>query len=86
MFPLTFFEGGRIFHWNRLIWAGMAIVSGFLMWHVLLGRERAYFSGLRQASSISVVALFLAYTALSLGLWAYFRFRRPAVTPAVPEA
>jgi hypothetical protein len=52
---------------------------------VLLGHERAYFSGLRQASSMTVFVTFLAYTAGTAGLWLYFRLRRePQAKTALP--
>lgn len=82
MIPLSVMDGGKVYRWNRAAWAALAITSAFLAWHVLAGRERSYFSGLREASTVAVLVLFVAYTALSGGIWAYFHFRRP--DPAGP--
>lgn len=83
MLPLEFFDGSKVFRWNRAVWLALAVVSAFLVWHVLLGRERAFFSGLRTASSVSVLILFIGYTVVSLGLWAYFWFKRPGRSAAL---
>ncbi len=74
MLPLGETDGGKIYHWNRWLWLAIALIAAFLTWHVLLGRERAYFSGLREATSVTVLAIFLIYTALTAAAWAYFRF------------
>jgi hypothetical protein len=76
MIPLAATDGGKIYRWNRLAWAVLVGVAAFLAWHVLAGRDRAFFSGLRETSSLAVAALFVGYTALTAAAWAYFRFRR----------
>ncbi len=81
MIPLSVMDGGKIFRWSRPIWLGFTLVSAFLVWHVLIGRERASFSGLREASSVTVLLLFMVYTVLTVGFWAYFRFHRPPLEP-----
>ncbi len=75
MLPLSIMDGGKVFRWSPLVWVCCAVVAAFLTWHVLMGREREYFSGLREASSLAVLTLFLAYTGLSAAIWAYFKFR-----------
>jgi hypothetical protein len=82
MIPVAATDGGKIYRWNRPVWGLLAISAAFLFWHVLLGRERAYFSGVRETQSLSLIVVFVVYTALTIGAWAYFRFRRE---PAVPE-
>ncbi|MEP6871593.1 MAG: FGLLP motif-containing membrane protein [Anaerolineaceae bacterium] len=81
MIPLSVTDGGKLFRWHRSIWAAVSLVAVFLFWHVLLNRDRQYFDALRQAKSLSVLALFLAYTGLSFGLWAYFHWRPRNVEP-----
>jgi hypothetical protein len=78
MIPIAGMDGAKIFGWSRLAWTAFAVLSAFLAWHVLLGREQTYFSGLRKAQDVTVLALFVVYTTLTLGIWAYFRFRRPS--------
>ncbi len=82
MLPIAGMDGAKIFGWSKVAWGTFAILAAFLAWHVLLGRDQAYFSGLRKAQDVTVLALFVVYTALTLGIWAYFRFRRPAGTAA----
>lgn len=76
MLPLAITDGGKLYNWHRGVWAGIAVVSAFLAWHVLLNRNRQSFDALRPASSWTLVAFFVGYTALSLGVWAYFRWHR----------
>ena len=85
MIPLSVTDGGKLFRWRRSVWAAVSLVAIFLFWHVLLNRNHQYFDALRQAKSLSVLALFLAYTGLSFGLWAYFRWRPRQIEP-IPEA
>jgi hypothetical protein len=75
MIPLDVTDGGKIYAWNRWVWAALAGIAAFLVWHVLLGSERDGFSGLRQTRSVAVIITFGAYTVLTVALWSYFRFR-----------
>jgi len=86
MIPIAETDGGKIFRWNRIAWAGLTIVATFLVWHVLLGSDRAYFSGLRQTRSQTVVAVFAVYTVLTIALWAYFTFHRAGGERAAAES
>ncbi|MEX1104115.1 MAG: FGLLP motif-containing membrane protein, partial [Dehalococcoidia bacterium] len=84
MLPLPETDGGKIYRWHRWLWLAITLAAAFLTWHVLFGRERAYFGGLREASSLSVFFVFAGYTVLTAGVWAYFRFRdaTPTAEPA----
>jgi hypothetical protein len=77
MIPLKVTDGGKLFLWHRTVWAATSLVAAFLFWHVLLNRNSQYFGALRQAKSLAVLAIFVVYTSLSIGLWAYFRWRPP---------
>jgi len=76
MIPVAATDGGKIYRWNRVAWGLIAVTAAFLFWHVLLGRERAYFSGVRETQSLAVIVVFVVYTTLTISAWAYFRFRR----------
>jgi hypothetical protein len=82
MIPLSVTDGGKLFRWKRSVWAAVALLAAFLFWHVLLNRNRQSFDALRQAESLAMLALFLLYTSLSVGLWAYFRWRLRRIEPA----
>ncbi len=81
MIPLAEMDGARVYHWNRWLWLALAATSAFLTWHVLFGRERENFSGLREASSVTVLVVFVVYTVLTLGIWIYFRRRQSRGEP-----
>ncbi len=83
MIPIAATDGGKIFRWNHVVWGLLTIVGAFLLWHVLFGQERGSFSSVRETGSMTVVAVFVAYTALTVGLWAYFRFRAKEAEEAV---
>ncbi len=75
MIPVAETDGGKLYRWNRAAWFAITLPAVFLMWHVLFGREQAYFSGLREAQSMTVVVVFAAYSLLTIAAWAYFHFR-----------
>lgn len=82
MIPLSVTDGGKLFRWRPPVWAAVAMLASFLFWHVVINRDRQFFDALRQAESLAVLALFLLYTSLSIGLWAYFRWRPGNPGPA----
>jgi len=75
MIPLSVTDGGKLFRWRPPVWAAVALFASFLFWHVVINRNRQFFDALRQAESLAMLTLFLLYTSLSVGLWAYFRWR-----------
>lgn len=75
MIPITFMDGRKLQQWNVWLWAGMALVSGFLFWHVILNRERAHIDALEQATVIMVLSLLGACFAITFVTWMYFRMR-----------
>jgi hypothetical protein len=75
LIPLQVMDGAKIYRWNRRVWIALVLVTAFLVWHVLLNSQGAYFESLRKASSLSVLIAFLIYTAAGVGLWGYFELR-----------
>ncbi|MEO6396828.1 MAG: FGLLP motif-containing membrane protein [Tepidiformaceae bacterium] len=75
MVPLAVTDGGKLFAWRKPVWVAIALIAAFLAWHVLLNRDRQSFDALRQASTLSILGIFVFYSMLSLGLWLYFRRR-----------
>jgi len=80
MVPLRFLEGERVFAWSRVRWAVVTGVAALLFVHVLLNPAVGYVSG--TTNLVTAGALFLGFGALSVGFWAYFRFRPAGVTEA----
>jgi len=81
MIPLAVMDGGKLYRWRRPVWAAILVVSAFLFWQILLNRDQQYFESLRTTSSLTILLLFLAYAGLSIGLWAYFRWRPARAQP-----
>lgn len=75
MVPLSVMDGGKIYRWKRGVWAVLALICAFLFWHVLLNRERSAYGGLTETNSVVALAFCLGFAALSVGTWAYFRYR-----------
>ncbi len=85
MIPLSIMDGGKLFRWRKWAWAGFAVPIAFAFWHVLLNHDRSSFDALRQASSLTVLVIFVAYSLLSIGAFAFFRLRErghPVGSPA----
>ncbi len=75
LIPLDVMDGAKIYRWNRRIWIALVLVTAFLVWHVLLNSQASGFESVRQASSLSVLAAFAAYTAAGVGFWGFFAIR-----------
>ncbi|HET7738168.1 MAG TPA: FGLLP motif-containing membrane protein, partial [Tepidiformaceae bacterium] len=75
MIPLRVMDGGKILLWNKWVWIGLTAISVFLFWHVLLNQERAGFDALQETASVGVLLICVAYAAVAVGTWAYFRAR-----------
>ena len=75
MIPLSVMDGGKLFQWNKAIWAAFAATATFLFWHVLLNQQRSNFDAIRPASSVTVLVVFLMYSGASVGLWWWFKRR-----------
>lgn len=82
MIPLNVMDGGKIFRWNKLVWAALAATAAFLFWYVLLNRERAGFESLQETSSAAFAGICVAYAVAAIATWAFFRFRYGAPAEA----
>jgi len=84
LMPMRFMPGFGVYRWNRVAWAvtwGLSIVA-FV--HLLIGPTSGYVSELSPEAFAAACGVFVVFGALSLGTWAYFRFRR-APTPSSPS-
>jgi hypothetical protein len=77
LMPLRFMPGYAIYRWNRLGWAFLFGLSAFAFIHILIGPTSGYVSELSPQAFFAGLGVFAAFGALSIGTWAYFRFRRP---------
>jgi hypothetical protein len=82
LIPLRFVEGSKLAAWSRTAWAVVFGLCTFAFVHILLRPDSGYVAA--STSRRTVAVLFLIFGALSVGFWAYFRFRpaRPAAASA----
>jgi len=75
MIPLEFMDGKKLWDWNKAAWVGMASVTAFLFWHVLLNTEDSYFSALQRTTPLTAILLIGICMALTLAVWTFFKLR-----------
>ena len=85
LLPLRFLPGYAVYRFNRLAWAVTFGVSVFAFAQLLLGPDAGYLSHLTPEAFLAALGVFAGFGALSLGTWAYFRFRRPTAAVAAAE-
>jgi hypothetical protein len=78
LIPLRFVEGSKLAAWSRTAWAVVFGLAAFGFVHILLRPDSGYLAA--AGSRATVAILFVAFGILSVGFWAYFRFR-PAREP-----
>ncbi|MDP1807890.1 MAG: FGLLP motif-containing membrane protein, partial [Acidimicrobiales bacterium] len=74
MLPMKFLDGRKVFRWSKPAWAALFFLGIFATVHVLL-RPGSGYVGETSSVSIGVMVLFALFGAISVALWAYFRFR-----------
>lgn len=79
LIPLRFVEGSKVAAWSRTAWAVVFGLCAFAFVHILLRPDSGYVAA--SSSRWTVFVLFVAFGILSVGFWAYFRFR-PARPPS----
>lgn len=74
--PLRGLPGRRILHWDRNVWALLCGLALFVFVHVLLLPGSAYVADASNGPAVAFVGLVVAFALASVGLWAYFQYRR----------
>jgi hypothetical protein len=86
MLPMRFLDGRKVLRWSRTAWSLLFFLGVFATVHVLLRPGSGYVGKASGTVTIGVMSLFAAFGLISVGLWAYFRFRpqrwagRPGLT------
>ena len=75
MLPMRYLDGRKVIDWNRPVWAVLMFFGAFVTVHVLLSASSGYVGQTGAQVRWAVIGLFFAFGALSVGLWAYFRYR-----------
>ncbi len=75
MLPMRFLDGPKVMAWSRPAWATLLVVGLFATIHVLLTPSAGYVGHTTSEVTIGVLVIFAVFGAMSVGLWAYFRYR-----------
>jgi diacylglycerol kinase len=75
MLPMRFLDGRKVIDWNRVVWSILMFLGVFAAVHVLLSPTSGYVGHTTGEVTVGVVVLFLIFGAISVGIWAYFRYR-----------
>jgi hypothetical protein len=75
LFPLRFLPGEKVFGWRRSVWAILFGFAALAFVTVLINPASGYLGSTRQVPLLLALSLFVAFALVSLGFWAYFRFR-----------
>ena len=84
MMPFTFMPGRAVYQWHRWVWAVLSAVAMFAFFHILIGPNAGYLSGLDLGAWLTALAVFGAFAAFTIGFWAWFRFRPSPAEEAQP--
>jgi hypothetical protein len=78
LIPMRFLDGSRIKAWSRVAWLCLFAFGLFVCVHVLLVPGSGYV-GVSDNFKLKVVvaALYVIFGLISIGFWAYFRYRTP---------
>ncbi|HTJ74092.1 MAG TPA: hypothetical protein VL337_01900, partial [Acidimicrobiales bacterium] len=82
MLPMRFLAGRKVIEWNRAVWGILLFLGLFATVHVLLSPTSGYVGHTSGEVAIGVTILFLVFGAISVGLWAYFRYRPERLIPS----
>ena len=87
LIPLSVTDGGTLFRWNKMAWAGAFGLAAFLFWHVLLNKNSKYGAAFAETSVRVVVALLVFWTLVTVGTYWYFRKPRgkAAIEPTADQ-
>ncbi|MGB7924005.1 MAG: FGLLP motif-containing membrane protein, partial [Pyrinomonadaceae bacterium] len=78
LIPMRFLDGSRIKAWSQVVWGTLFAFGLFVLVHVLIIPGSGYVGVSDNLKlRIVVVVLYLVFGAISVGFWAYFRYRRP---------
>ncbi|MDQ6724610.1 MAG: hypothetical protein M3066_00290 [Actinomycetota bacterium] len=75
MLPMRFLDGRKVMGWSKVAWAGLFFLGLFATIHVLLAPGSGYVGRTGGHVTVAVMTLYAVFGAVSIGCWAYFRFR-----------
>jgi hypothetical protein len=81
MIPIAFTDGIKVFHWQKLVWLVLFGLPTFLFAWVILNPEAQAFGALLEGRVAMVFGLVIAYSILTVGVWAYFLITKGSSPP-----
>ena len=82
LLPVRFMPGAALYGFSRRAWAVLFGVGVFGLLHVLVNPTSGYLADSTRTPLVTIAVLFVGFTLASVGLWSYFRFRRPRADAA----
>jgi len=76
LLPMRFLPGEPLYAWNRVVWGALLGLGAFAFFHVLINPASGYLSDTSRTPLLTVVALLIGFSVVSVAFWAWFRFRR----------
>ena len=80
--PARFLPGDKVKSWNWRVWLGLFLVAEFAFLLVLVNPTSGYLADSSRTPLLTILGLLFLFTVISVGFWAYFRFRTEPVAPA----
>jgi hypothetical protein len=77
LLPFRFLPGEPLYGWNRVLWGLLLGVGAFAFLHILVNPASGYLADTSRTPLLTVVALLLGFSIVSVAFWAWFRFRAP---------
>ncbi|HEU5326124.1 MAG TPA: FGLLP motif-containing membrane protein [Candidatus Limnocylindria bacterium] len=81
LLPMRFLPGEPLYAWNRIAWAALLGMGAFAFFHILINPASGYLSDTSRTPLFTVAALLLGFSLVSVGFWAWFRFRPDPTSP-----
>ncbi|HVP05512.1 MAG TPA: choice-of-anchor L domain-containing protein [Dehalococcoidia bacterium] len=75
MIPIRYMDGHKIYSWNKAAWALAAGATAFMVWEILLNKERSNVSAISSGTPLVVIIAMAICAFLSFAFYGFFRFR-----------
>lgn len=82
MVPIKWMDGHRLWTWSKLVWLGVAGITAFLFWHVLLNAERQSFDTLSATTPAIALLLMGLCFGTTLAMYLFFRIKNAGAPAA----